>query len=67
MLTRAQWGGAPRSWNHIGQVARVGPGTVFVSIEGNTGDVSQRDGDGVYEKPRDSAKQPTCFIRVRAA
>ena len=23
MLTRAQWGGAPRSWNHIGQVATV--------------------------------------------
>lgn len=53
------------TWNHIGQVAQVGPGTSFISIEGNTGDVNQRDGDGVYEKPRDSKKQPTCFIRVR--
>lgn len=53
-------------WNHIGFVAQPPVGSVFVSVEGNTGDVSQRDGDGVYKKPRDSSKYPTCFIRWAA-
>jgi len=52
------------TWNHIGFVAqppKVGVST-FWTIEGNTGDVDQRDGDGVYFKPRTLTKQPTCFI-----
>lgn len=54
------------TWNHIGIIARVGPGTTLVTVEGNTGDVNQRDGDGVYLKPRDTLKQPTCVIRWAA-
>lgn len=52
-------------WNHIGIVAQypVEGGSIFWCVEGNTGDVSQRDGDGVHLKPRDMTKQPTCFIR----
>lgn len=55
-------------WNHIGLVAQPPkPGsTLLWSCEGNTGDVSQRDGDGVYLKPRDIAKVPTAFIRWAA-
>jgi hypothetical protein len=53
-------------WNHIGLVSQPPVGSVFITVEGNTGDVSQRDGDGVYKKPRDSSKYPTCFIRWAA-
>lgn len=55
-------------WNHIGLVAQppAAGSTVFFCVEGNTGDVSQRDGDGVYLKPRDLSKYPTCFIRWAA-
>ena len=57
-----------QTWNHIGFVARPPkPGTTILwSVEGNTGDVSQRDGDGVYLKSRESSKYPTCFIRWAA-
>lgn len=59
--------GKTETWNHIGFVAQPPTvGTIFWACEGNTGDVSQRDGDGVYLKPRDAAKQPTCFIRWAA-
>lgn len=54
------------TWNHIGMVAQVpnhDPAMLW-AIEGNTSDVDQRDGDGVYFKPRDRRKQETCFIRV---
>jgi hypothetical protein len=52
------------TWNHIGFVAqppRAGK-TTFWTVEGNTGDVDQRDGDGVYLKPRELGKYPVCFI-----
>ena len=54
----------PDRWNHMGLVSQPPKqgSTVFFSVEGNTGDVDQREGDGVYVKPRDIAKQPTCFI-----
>lgn len=56
------------TWNHIGFLAQPPkPGTtIAVTIEGNTGDVDQRDGDGVYRKPRDLAKHPSCIIRWAA-
>lgn len=59
-------GGKPADrWNHIGIVAQYPSqgSPIFWCIEGNTGDVDQRDGDGVYLKPRDMSKYPTCFIR----
>lgn len=52
-------------WNHIGIVAQPPkPGSkVFFAVEGNTGDISQRDGDGVYLKPRElDAGYPVCFL-----
>jgi hypothetical protein len=51
-------------WNHIGFVAQPprADRTTFWTVEGNTGDVDQRDGDGVYLKPRDMSQYPTCFI-----
>lgn len=51
-------------WNHIGILARVPDSHgMFWSVEGNTGDVNQRDGDGVYLKPRFMERQPVTFIR----
>lgn len=56
------------TWNHIGLIARPPkPGTSIAwCVEGNTGDVDQRDGDGVYLKPRDLAKLTSCVIRWAA-
>lgn len=62
-------GGKPsETWNHIGFLAQPAKpaSTIVVTIEGNTGDVDQRDGDGVYRKPRDTSRYPTCFIRWAA-
>jgi hypothetical protein len=54
-------------WNHIGLVAQPPTvGSMGWFVEGNTGDVSQRDGDGVYLKPRDVSKFPVAFIRWAA-
>lgn len=40
-------------WDHIGIVSQPpGDGTTFWSVEGNTGDENQRDGDVVAHKPR---------------
>lgn len=51
-------------WNHIGFVARPPDSTGMMwCLEGNTSDVNQRDGDGVYLKPRFLSRQPTYFIR----
>lgn len=62
-LALFRFGGSER-WNHIGLVAQPPrPGaTTFWTVEGNTGDVSQRDGDGVYLKPRDLSEYPVCFL-----
>lgn len=52
-------------WDHIGIVAQPPkPGSkTFWCVEGNTGDVSQRDGDGVYLKPREiDAGYPVVFL-----
>ena len=52
-------------WNHIGLVAQAPkPGsTTFWSVEGNTSDENQRDGDAVVIKPRDlNGGYPVCFI-----
>ena len=55
----------PDRWNHIGILARApDEDGVFWCVEGNTGDVDQRDGDGVYLKPRvTNAEYPVLFIR----
>lgn len=53
------------SWNHIGLVAQPPrPGSkAFWSLEGNTSDESQRDGDAVALKPREiDAGYPVCFL-----
>lgn len=59
----------PDRWNHIGILARApDQDGKFWVVEGNTGDASQRDGDGVYLKPRVSnAEYPVAFIRWHAA
>ncbi len=56
------------TWNHIGIIAQPPkPGTsIAICVEGNTGDVDQRDGDGVYLKPRDLTKLTNCVIRWAA-
>ena len=56
------------TWNHIGIIAQAPkPGlTIAWVVEGNTGDIDQRDGDGVYLKPRDLAKLTSCCIRWAA-
>lgn len=61
-LALFRFGGSAR-WNHIGFVAEAPKDGTFMSVEGNTGDVSQRDGDGVYLKPRTVTDYPVCFIR----
>ena len=50
-------------WDHIGFVA-VPPDAngIVHTVEGNTGDVNQRDGDGVYAKARDTTKVRCCFV-----
>lgn len=52
-------------WDHIGFVLQPPrDGTTFRTIEGNTSDESQRDGDAVAIKLRSvSARYPTAFIR----
>ena len=53
------------TWNHIGLIAqapKTGTSIGWV-VEGNTGDIDQRDGDGVYLKPRDLEKLTSCCIR----
>ena len=51
-------------WDHIGFVAQPPtPEGIAWSVEGNTGDVDQRDGDGVYLKPRDTKALRVCFVR----
>lgn len=43
----------PDRWNHIGILAqKVETDGTFFSVEGNTSDESQRDGDAVAVKPR---------------
>lgn len=55
--------GPPR-WNHIGIVAQPpNADGIIWSVEGNTGDVDQRDGDGVYLKPRKVGASPITFLR----
>lgn len=58
-------GKASETWNHIGIIAQAPKSGVTIAwvCEGNTGDVDQRDGDGVYLKPRDLAKLTNCVIR----
>ena len=53
-----------KRWDHIGIIA-IPPNEhgILYSVEGNTGDVNQRDGDGVYLKPRDTSKLTCCFVR----
>jgi len=51
-------------WDHIGLIARPANNDGIVwSVEGNTGDVDQRDGDGVYIKPRDTRRLTCTIIR----
>lgn len=59
----------PARWNHIGFVVQApNEDGIFFSAEGNTGDVDQRDGDGVYVKPRQiDAGFPVCFLRWHVA
>ncbi len=52
-------------WDHMGLVAQAPrPGTTtFFSLEGNTSDESQRDGDAVVVKPRNlNAGYRVCFL-----
>lgn len=57
--------GTSDRWNHIGLIAqppRHG-GRTFWTVEGNTSDESQRDGDAVAMKPREiGAGYPVAFI-----
>lgn len=52
-------------WNHVGFVLRPPDRAgIFWTVEGNTSDASQRDGDGVYSKPRTlQGSYPVRFIR----
>lgn len=51
-------------WDHIGIIAiKPNESGILYSVEGNTGDVNQRDGDGVYLKPRDTRALRCCFVR----
>ena len=62
-LVAFQFGEADR-WNHIGYVAQPPrPGAKgFWTVEGNTGDLSQRDGGGVHLKPRELDAYPVRFF-----
>lgn len=53
------------TWNHIGFVAQTpNEDGVFWTVEGNTSEENQRDGDAVVLKPRElNAGYPVCFIR----
>lgn len=64
-LVLFQFLNGPDRWNHIGIVAQPpNEDGVFWSVEGNTGDVNQRDGDGVYLKPRElEPGYPVTFLR----
>lgn len=55
-------------WDHIGIVAQAPVRGTFWVVEGNTGDVNQRDGDGVYVKPRTmkTGKRAPLFLRWAA-
>lgn len=51
-------------WDHIGIVLTPPDESGgFRSVEGNTGDRSQRDGDGVFVKGRRIDSYPTAFVR----
>lgn len=64
-LVAFQFSGKQR-WNHIGFVLTTPDLTGwFDTIEGNTGDASERDGDGVFIRKRHNGgvKYPVVFIR----
>ena len=46
----------PKTSGHTGYNKKLLPNNIMVTIEGNTGDNSVNDGDGMYEKKRDLAK-----------
>lgn len=52
-------------WDHIGFVAQRPIDGTFWSVEGNTSDASQRDGDGVVLKPRTltTGRREPMFVR----
>lgn len=60
-----QFPNGPDRWNHISIVSQPpNEDGIFWSCEGNTGDVDQRDGDGVYVKPREvEPGYPVAFLR----
>ena len=55
--------GGSATWNHVGLVAQAPAGGTFWTVEGNTSDANQRDGDAVAFKPRKLGGPPVTFIR----
>jgi len=65
-LVLFKFGSSSRPWDHIGLI-RIPPGVLtdegFQTIEGNTSDDSERDGDAVAYKHRElDAGYPACFL-----
>lgn len=54
-----------KRYDHIAIVVRpeVGSEPIVGTIEGNTGDVNQREGDGLYEKTRNLSRNKARLIR----
>lgn len=50
-------------WNHIGLLAQLPVGSTFWTVEGNTSEENQRDGDVVTTKPRKLDAYDVEFIR----
>ncbi len=62
-LALFKFGSSDRAWDHIGIVSRVpAAGDHFQTIEGNTSDDSERDGDAVAYKDRRLDRYPVTFL-----
>lgn len=54
-------------WDHIGLVLSTPTDSgTFQTIEGNTNEAGAREGDGVFEKDRTTARYPVVFVRWAA-
>lgn len=64
-LVLFDFGAGGNQWDHMGFVVRPPDATgSFLTIEGNTGSQSERDGDGAFVKTRTTrgGRYPTAFI-----
>lgn len=52
-----------KRFDHIGFVTEIGEGGTVTTIEGNTGAVNQREGDGVHQKSRNLNRNDARLIR----